>query len=194
MTTDIVIEETTSNFYDFEPGVYDAIITDITSVENKFPEGADTQLLFTFTIPGYQNEDGTPASKLAWANPVWNKKTKLYAWTSVIAPSEMPGEGEPFRTSILIDKPCRVVLNLEPKKDGSGMVLKVTGVMAPTAKAAAKPAAKAKPGLAARLQAGDVPEGATVNIDTEQNVCVTCGKAAEVYTAKGTPYCEADQP
>lgn len=180
VATDIIIQQTEASsgqFYEFEPGMYDAIITDIEETDNPFEEDK-TQLQFTFEVPGYENEDGSTANKRGWANPVWNSKSKLWGWAFAILGKE-PAEGEAFRTSSLIGKPCRIVLNTGKKQDGTS-VLKLTDVLGPM-KAAPK-----KASLKERLIA-EQPE----NVD---DICKDCDQVATQYTAKGTPYCEEHAP
>lgn len=181
-TEDIVIPmtEPSGGFYEFEPGMYDAIVQNIESVPNTYPDSRnDTQLQWTFEVPGYENEDGSTADKRGWCNPVWNPKAKLWKWAQAILGS-VPGEGEPFRTSSLIGKPCRIVLNSDDGK------IKLTDVLGP-AKAGGKAAPK-KPGLVARLQDGDVPAGTAVA--TDMGPCVLCGEPGTRFTGKGKPICD----
>lgn len=184
-TAEIVIPQTeagSGNFYEFEPDVYDAIVSDIEQVDNPF-EDDKTQLQFTFEIPGYSNEDGTPATKRAWANPVWNAKSKLWKWASVIL-GETPAPGEPFRTSTLIGKPCRVVMNADTNQKGD-KIIKITDVLG-----SQKPAAKPKPGLVAKLKAEERPDEVKVDYCSTQG----CTAVAEIYTSRGTPFCEQHAP
>jgi hypothetical protein len=178
---EITIEQTEAGggqFYEFEPGMYDAIVADIEETDNPFEEDK-TQLQFTFEVPGYENEDGTTANKRGWANPVWNSKSKLWGWAFAILGVE-PAAGEPFRTSQLIGKPCRIVLNTGKKQDGTS-VIKLTDVLGPL-KAAPK-----KAGLKARLEAEEMPFD---DICKEEG----CKAVATQYTSKGTPFCEDHAP
>ena len=172
---EIVIEQTeagSGQFYEFEPGMYDAVVADIEETDNPFEEDK-SQLQFTFEVPEFQNEDGSTASKRGWANPVWNSKSKLWGWAAAILGTE-PAEGEPFRTSSLIGKPCRIVLNTGKKLDGT-KVIKLTDVLGPT-KAAPK-----KAGLVERLQ---------------EEACSfpKCKTGLETYDAEGNPWCNKHKP
>ena len=173
MATEIIIPQTEAgggNFYEFEPDVYDAIVADIEETDNPFEEDK-TQLQFTFEVPGYQNEDGSPASKRAWANPVWNSKSKLWDWATAILGKE-PAEGEPFRTSSLIGKPCRITLKAGKNLKGEPVV-KLTEVMGPKK--------AAKPGLVERLK--------------EEGCCVPkCKGELFQYDGEGLGYCKKHAP
>lgn len=187
--TDIVIEQTeagSGNFYEFEPDVYEAIVADIEQVDNPF-EDDKTQLQFTFEVPGYQNEDGSVANKRAWANPVWNSKSKLWKWAQVITGSA-PEAGVPFRTSILIGKPCRIVMNADTNQKGEA-VIKITDVLA--SKQAAP--APAKKGLVAAIKKDGPPPKADV-LDFDMCSAPGCAMKADAYTSKGTPFCEPHMP
>lgn len=176
--TEIVIQQTEAgggNFYEFEPDVYEAIVADIEEVDNPFEEDK-TQLEFTFEVPGYANEDGTVATKRAWANPVWNSKSKLWAWASAILGTE-PAKGEPFRTSQLIGKPCRITMNAATNQKGE-RVVKITDVLGP--KAAAKNGKKPA-GLVQRLK--------------EEGCCVPgCKGTLSAYDADGNGFCKKHAP
>ena len=172
---EIVIEQTeagSGQYYEFKPDVYDAVVTDIIETDNPFEEDK-TQLEFTFEVPGYQNEDGTVASKRGWANPVWNPKSKLWGWAFAILGKE-PAAGEPFRTSALIGQPCRIVLNAGKNQKGESIV-KLTEVLG------AKVAPPAKAGLAARLKAEN---------------CTTpkCTRPLSAFDPDGNPWCEKHAP
>jgi hypothetical protein len=177
VATEIVIQQTEAgggNFYEFEPDVYEALVANIEEVDNPFEEDK-TQLEFTFEIPGYENEDGTVASKRAWANPVWNSKSKLWGWASAILGVE-PAKGEAFRTSALIGKPCRVTMNAGTNQKGERIV-KVTDVLGP--KVAAN--GKAKPGLVSRMKA--------------DGCCVpSCKGELSAYDAEGNGFCAKHAP
>lgn len=188
VATEIVIEQTEAgggNFHEFEPGMYDAEVSDISEVVNPF-EDDKTQLQFTFDVAGYQNEDGTVANKRAWANPVWNQKSKLYGWAAAIL-GKVPEKGEAFRASILIGKPCRIVLNEGTNLKGE-TIIKLTDVLGPM-KAAPK-----KGKLTERL-AADPPAGATV-VEESIDYCKEpdCKRVADGYTGKGSPYCDEHMP
>ena len=175
------------NFYEFEPGMYPATITNIEEVDNPF-EDDKTQLEFTFEVDDCFNEDDTPATRRAWANPVWNSKSKLWGWAAAILGAE-PAAGEPFRTSTLVGQKCRIVLNTGKKQDGTSIV-KLTDVLGPE-----KPkAGKGKGSLSQRLQAGDVPAGVAVVADELPFVCVVCDEPATAYTDKGKPVCADHTP
>lgn len=188
---EILIEQTEAgggNFFEFEPGMYEAAIVDVEEVDNPF-EDDKTQLQFTFEVPGYENEDGTTAQRRAWANPVWNSKSKLWGWVTAIR-GEEPAKGEPFRTSTLVGQKCRIVLNTGKKQDGT-TIIKLTDVLGPEK---AKAASKAKPGLVSRLKGGDVPAGATVAPDADICSDADCGDEATIYTSRGTPFCDDHAP
>ena len=180
-----VTEAGTGTFYQFEPDVYDAIVSGIEEVDNPFEENA-TQLEWTFEVPGYQNEDGTVATKRGWCNPVINAKSKMYGWIEAILGTP-PGVGEAFRTSTLIGKPCRITLNKGTNQKGEKIV-KLTDVLGPKAPANGK----AKPGLIDRLKA-DPPAGTTI---VDENVCSLpkCKREVFMFDNDGVAYCEKHAP
>lgn len=186
---DIVIQQTEAgggNFYQFEPDVYEAVISDIEMIPNPYEEGKD-QLQWTFEFPGYENEDGTIATKRAYCNPVWNAKAKLWTWAQAIL-GTTPAPDEPFRTSSLIGKGCRVVMVLGTKQDGSPFT-KIDSLLAAKAAVNGKKPAK---NLRARLEA-DPPAGTTV-VETDKCATPGCGREAEEYTSRGTPFCSEHMP
>lgn len=176
--TDITIPQTATggNFIELDPGTYDAVVASIEQVPNPFEEDK-TQLQFEFEITGYQNEDGTPATKRAWANPVWNGQSKLWKWSKAIL-GVTPAEGDPFRSSSLVGQPCRVFINSGENQKGEP-VTKIVDVLGPAAKAAPK-----KAGLVTRLRA-EQPE----NVNQDMGPCISCGGVADQFTGKGKPIC-----
>lgn len=179
MATEIVIPQTEGNggnFYEFEPDVYDAIVADIEEVDNPF-EDDKTQLQFTFEIVGYKNEDGTVATKRSWANPVWNPKSKLWGWAQAIL-GTTPGAGEPFRTSLLIGKPCRVTMNRGQNQKGDTIV-KITDVLGPKVAPAVNGTAKKAAAQQAKPDACVVPG---------------CKKPVDTYDGEGNAFCTKHAP
>jgi len=168
--SEIVIEqtETRDGYYEFAPDVYDAVIVNIKKVDNPFEEGKK-QLEFTFEIPGYYFEDGSVALKRAWANAVWNRRSKLWSWATAILGAE-PAKGEPFRTSSLIGKPCRVTMNVVTTQKGE-RVVKITDVL----------------GAKATTNTHD-------DMADAQETCRDCDQPATQYTTRGTPFCDAHAP
>src|SRR3990167_5014373 len=108
--TETVIQPTESNFFEFEPDVYyDAIVESITEVPNNFPDArTPTQLQWEFRVDSEQNEDGTPATKRGWSSPLWNPRAKTYKWALAILGTV--DKDASFRTSMVVGKPCRIVL------------------------------------------------------------------------------------
>jgi hypothetical protein len=184
---EIVIQQTeagTGNFYEFIPDVYDAVCAGVEEVDNPF-EDDKTQLQFSFEVPGYANEDGTVASKRAWANPVWNAKSKLWKWTSAIT-AATPQPGDPFRSSMVVGKACRVVMNADMNQKGEPVV-KITDVLAAKNAVAAPPAGKKK-GLVERVKAGEVNGVAVAPEEIPFEgalLCVVCKQPAFSYDEDG---------
>lgn len=188
---DIVIEPAESNFFDMEPDVYyEATVTHIVEIPNKFPDArTPLQIQFDFEIAGESNKDGTVASRRGWAAKLWVPRAKLYKWvTAIVGPTS---KDLPFRTSLLLGKPCRIIDQSGFDDDGNAVVR--LNVVAP-----AKNGKKATGTLRARLEA-DPPKGATV-VDTlatgAEDACSApeCERMAEAYTSKGTPFCEDHMP
>lgn len=186
--TEIEIPQTEARdavgYYEFKPGVYEATVAHIESVDNPF-EDDKQQLEFTFEITGFQNEDGSPATRRSWANPVFNSKSKLFGWCVAILGDEMPQKGEPFRTSLLIGRPCQVVLNAGTNQQGDKIV-KLTDILPPKE-------SQPKPGLVAALKKGAKPDKVDV-IDFDMCSAPGCAVKADAYTSKGTPFCDAHMP
>ena len=159
------------NFRDLPPGMYAASVSNIEEVNNPFEEDK-TQLQLTFTIDGENNDDGTPCEKRAWANPVFNPQSKLYKWVSAI--SGVPAAGEPFRTSTLVGKPCRIFMNTAKKADGTEFT-KIVDVLS------AEVNIPKKPGLVAALK----EEGCSVK---------NCKRELFVYDSDGLGFCEKHAP
>jgi hypothetical protein len=182
VTTDTTIEPTESNFFEFEPDVYyDAIVDSITEVPNNFPDARTaTQLQWEFRVDSEHNEDGTVATKRGWSSFIWNPRAKTYKWALAILGAV--DKDAAFRTSMVIGKPCRIVLVSGVNDQGQpGTSLNVVG---PTkATASAKPAAK-KAGLVSSLKAEQPENIASIG------ACVLCGEPGTAYTGKGQPICD----
>lgn len=184
VTNDVVIEPTASTFFECEPDTYyDAIVREITSIPNKFPDArSDTQLQWDFEVVGMVNndEEQTQAYKRAWSSPTWNPRAKMYKWAMAILGTV--DKDATFRTSTLINQPCRIVL--QSGVDDKGNPTLVLNVAAPV-----KAAVKKSP-LAARLQSGDVPPGVTVAETPEElGPCVLCDEPGDQYNSNGKIIC-----
>ena len=177
--TETVIQPTESNFFEFEPDVYyDAIVESITEIPNTFPDArTPTQLQWEFRVDSEQNEDGTPASKRGWSSPLWNPRAKTYKWALAILGTV--DKDAPFRTSMVVGKPCRIVLVSGTDDKGQpGTSLNVVGL---AAKAAPK-----KAGVVQQLRE-EQPE----NVNQDIGPCVICDEPGTAFSAKGKPLCEA---
>ena len=178
--TETTIQPTESNFFEFEPDVYyDAIVASITEVPNNFPDARTaTQLQWEFRVDSEQNEDGTPASKRGWSSPIWNPRAKTYKWTLAILGTV--DKDAPFRSSMVVGKPCRIVLVSGVNDQGQpGTSLNVVG---PTKGAEAK--ATPKRGLVQQVRE-EQPE----NVNQDMGPCISCGSPADQFTGKGKPIC-----
>jgi hypothetical protein len=176
--------------------MYDMIVSEIISVDNPF-EDDKQQLQVTFSDESgdrFDTDGTTPANKRAWCNPVWNPKSKLWAWSESILGSP-PKAGEGFRSSMLVGQRCRVVMNKATNQKGEP-IIKITDVLGAAevgAPAGSAPAKKAKPGLVAQIKAAQ-PE--TGNPDDNNNLCCVpnCKAEYELADNDGNFFCQKHAP
>jgi|GEM_PF-962200 len=95
--------------------VYHAEVTDLRVVDNPFEAGRQ-QIEFHFTIRGSDYDGHTLR---AYKSLSKSPKSRLVEWAGVLLGRTLQ-PGEDLNLADLIGKRCKIVVQVKPKKDGSG--------------------------------------------------------------------------
>lgn len=96
-----------------DPGVYSAVVSEITEVEGQF----GPQLQFQFVI---LDGDGakTDGQIRGWCSAKWGTKTKLLDWSRALLKSKCPAEKSPIDTDLLLGRKCDLLVESKLRANG----------------------------------------------------------------------------